>query len=110
MALDGGILGRTDDMVCVRGVNVYPGALDQIIRHFDEVVEYRVEVRSATAMTELAVLIEPSASCGDPARLASSVEKALRDVLSLRIPVTASPAGMLPRFEMKAQRWVRSSL
>ncbi len=108
MGLWGGILGRTDDMVSVRGVNVYPAAVDQIIRGCEGVAEYRVEVRPGPAMTELIVLIEPSATCTDQTRLASTIERALRDALSLRVPVTLTQPGALPRFEMKAQRWVRS--
>lgn len=44
LALDGGILGRVDDMIVVRGVNVYPTAVESIVREFTEVVEYRVRV------------------------------------------------------------------
>jgi phenylacetate-CoA ligase len=60
-------------------------------------------------MTELMVRVEPAAACPDPTGLASAIEKALRDALSLRVPVTIAPPGELPRFEMKAKRWVRSS-
>src|SRR5690606_40295165 len=42
LALEGGILGRSDDMVVVRGVNVYPSAVDQVIRESPGVGEYRV--------------------------------------------------------------------
>ena len=47
MSLKGGILGRTDDMVLIRGVNVYPAALDEVLRSFTEVAEYRVELQTA---------------------------------------------------------------
>jgi phenylacetate-CoA ligase len=107
MGLEGGILARTDDMVTVRGVNVYPSAVDQIIRGCEGVSEYRVEIRPGPGMTELAVLIEPSATDADPEHLVMTIEKALRDALALRVPVMTVPAGALPRFEMKAKRWVR---
>ena len=42
--LEGGILSRVDDMVNVRGVNVYPSAVEAIVRRFDEVAEYRATV------------------------------------------------------------------
>jgi phenylacetate-coenzyme A ligase PaaK-like adenylate-forming protein len=71
------------------------------------VAEYRVEIRSGQALTELTVLIEPSLQCRDEALLASAVEKSFRDAFSLRVPVTVTGPGALPRFEMKAQRWVR---
>ncbi|MEP0843973.1 MAG: AMP-binding protein [Phycisphaerae bacterium] len=107
LGLDGGILARTDDMVCIRGVNVYPGAVDQIVRGCDGVAEYRVEVMQAAAQAELRVCVEPSAGCAEPGGLAGAVEKALRDALALRVPVIIVPPGTLPRFEMKARRWVR---
>ena len=40
--LEGGVLGRTDDMMIVRGVNVFPSAIEQILRSFPEVPEYRL--------------------------------------------------------------------
>jgi hypothetical protein len=54
-------------------------------------------------MTELAIDIE-----SDDASAARDLESSLRDALSLRIPVVVVPPGSLPRFEMKAKRWVRS--
>ncbi len=46
--LEGGILGRSDDMLTIRGNNVFPSSLEAILRQFAEVAEYRVEVRTAT--------------------------------------------------------------
>ena len=106
LALEGGILGRTDDMVVVRGVNVYPGAVDDILRRCGGVAEYRVETHVSKALAELAIQVEVAAGY-DADDLAHRIEGALRDSLSLRIPVCVVPAGSLPRFEMKAKRWVR---
>ena len=44
MRLAGGILGRTDDMIAIRGNNVYPSALENVLRKFAEVAEYRVTI------------------------------------------------------------------
>lgn len=99
--LEGGILGRVDDMVIVRGVNVYPTALDQLVREFAEVTEYRVTHDTRTAMAELALEVEA------PAAVARQLEHRLHEVLALRVPVTAVAAGTLPRFELKARRWRR---
>ncbi len=104
LALEGGILARTDDMVVVRGVNLYPSAIEEILRACDGVAEYRVEIRTTRALTEMSIQVEPS---GDDDHLAHRLESALRDALALRIPVSTVPRGSLPRFEMKAQRWVR---
>jgi phenylacetate-CoA ligase len=109
MALRGGILGRTDDMLLVRGMNVYPPALDDVLRSFPEVAEYQVEIDTRGAMTELAVRIEPMAGrCDDGAALAARVESRIRAAFNLRMPVTLCAAGSLPRPEMKSGRWVRT--
>jgi len=109
LTLDGGILGRVDDMVLVRGVNVYPSAIDDVIRRFEQVAEYRVTVREQRAMTELSLEIEPVAACPDEQTLGDRIAVALRESLNLRVPVALVTSGTLPRFEMKANRWVRES-
>ncbi|MDH3583402.1 MAG: AMP-binding protein, partial [Phycisphaerae bacterium] len=53
LALEGGILGRTDDMVVVRGVNIYPGAVDQVIRDIGQVGEYRVHVDTSATLPQI---------------------------------------------------------
>lgn len=109
LALEGGILGRTDDMVIVRGVNVYPTAVEGLIRAFADVAEYRVHISEADALTEMHVEIESTLQCTDPAALAAQVEKAFEATLLLRVPVKAVSPGALPRFEMKGRRWLRQS-
>jgi len=106
LALEGGILGRTDDMVVVRGVNVYPGAVEDILRSCGGIAEYRVTVSEIRGLAELSIEFEPQAETdGDP-HLPHRLESALKDAFALRIPVVATPRGSLPRFEMKARRWV----
>ena len=100
--LDGGIVGRTDDMVVVRGVNLYPSAVEAVVRGVSEVQEYRVEVSRRGSLAEVALAIE-CASEDTPRQL----EAALAAAFSLRIPVRRLEAGMLPRFELKARRWVK---
>ena len=107
LALEGGILGRTDDMVVVRGVNVYPSAVEDILRASDGIADYRVEIRINHALPELTIQVEPSPEHDDPAGLTRRLEVALSNAFGLRIPVASVPSGNLPRFEMKAQRWVR---
>jgi phenylacetate-CoA ligase len=107
LALEGGIIGRTDDLVFVRGVNVFPTAVEETVRRFAAVAEYRVEVRTTAALTELALELEPIPGCPDPNALARDVEAALRTSFNLRIPVSLAAPGALPRFELKAKRWVR---
>jgi phenylacetate-CoA ligase len=109
MALPGGILGRTDDMVVVRGVNVHPSAVEAVVRRFRAVAEFRVHLLTGGALAELLLDVEPVPDCTDPAELARLVESALRDTFNLRIPVRPVECGALPRFELKARRWVRES-
>jgi phenylacetate-CoA ligase len=107
LAFEGGILGRSDDMVIVRGVNVYPTAVERIIREHADIVEYRVELRKSGGVDEIAIVIEPAEWCAAPTALAEKLECELRNTFALRIPVSIAVPGALPRFEMKAKRWVR---
>ena len=103
--LEGGILGRVDEMVVIRGVNVYPTAVEKIIRGFHEVVEFQVIQKTRQSMAELEVSIE-----ADPrARpdLAERVERELADAFTLRIPVRMVEPGALPRYELKSRRWIK---
>jgi phenylacetate-CoA ligase len=107
LALDGGILGRSDDMVVVRGVNVYPSVVEEIVRAYPEVAEYRVQLDCRNAMTELTLEVEAGANNSGLTSLPRRLEQSFHTTLNLRVPVVLVPAGSLPRFEMKAQRWVR---
>jgi len=107
MALQGGILGRTDDMVTVRGVNLYPAAVEEIVRTCEGVGEYRVVVAKRRELAEVALEVEPSADCQDASALAEQLKTRLGIAFTLRIAVSIVPPGSLPRFEMKAKRWVR---
>jgi len=107
MALEGGILGRTDDMVIIRGVNVYPTAVEEIIRGIPDVAEYAVTVDETKALAELTVRIEPSPKCADADQLTREVQAKFEAAWSLRVPVSAVPPGSLPRYELKAKRWTK---
>jgi phenylacetate-CoA ligase len=98
--LQGGILGRADDMLVVRGVNIFPGAIDDIVRSFPEVIEHRLFVESRGSLDELRLEVEDRLDA--PGRIAD--ELTLR--LGLRVEVAAVPLGSLPRFEGKGRRLV----
>jgi phenylacetate-CoA ligase len=103
--LAGGILGRADDMLVVRGVNIFPSAIEGVLREFPEVSEFRIEVFCERMMNELKVLLD--ALPGTEDGLAKRVSDRLNDRLLLRVPCELVPAGTLPRFELKARRVVR---
>ncbi|HLJ97128.1 MAG TPA: AMP-binding protein [Gemmataceae bacterium] len=107
--LEGGILGRTDDMIYLRGNNLYPSALEAVIRRFEDVAEYRVEVDQKESLPVLRIAVEPLPSASANG-LAERISRAIRDELLFRAEVTAVPAGSLPRFEMKARRIVSKGM
>lgn len=106
--LVGGILGRMDDMVIVRGVNVFPSAFEAILRRFPEVVEYQVETYTDRGMDALRCTVEPLPGC-DAAGLAREVGDAIHRDLGVRAAVALAEPGSLPRFELKARRFVRTT-
>jgi len=107
LALEGGILGRSDDMVVVRGVNVYTSLIEQIVRTHPEVNEYRVELDCRSALAGLSIQVETTPDCPDEAEVQRRLEQAFQTALHLRVPVRLLPRGSLPRFEMKALRWAK---
>ncbi len=98
--LDGGVLGRNDDMLVVRGVNVFPSSIDHILRSFPEIVEYRATVYKVSEMDRLRIEVEDRLE--QPDRLAGEFH--LR--LGLRVEVEAVPLGTLPRFDGKGRRFI----
>ncbi len=107
----GGVLGRVDDMLIIRGNNVFPSAIEGILRERAEIAEFRLVVEERSGLSELAIEIEPAAAVApaglDNAALATWVTSVIRDRLNLRPLVRILPPGALPRFEMKARRVVR---
>ena len=106
LALEGGILGRSDDMVVVRGVNVYPSLVEEIVRSHNGVAEYRVQLDCRQAMIDLSLDVETTDTT-QGVQLKDRLEHSFKTALNLRVPVQIVPPGSLPRFEMKAQRWVK---
>ncbi len=98
--LEGGVLGRSDDMLIIRGVNVFPSSVEQILRSFPEVVEYRMTAQKAGEMDALSIEIEDHLN--DPQRVATE----LRLRLGLNVDVRCVPIGSLPRFDGKGKRFV----
>lgn len=98
--LAGGVLGRTDDMLVVRGVNVFPSSIDHILRSFPEVVEYRATVYRVSEMDRLRIEVEDRLE--QPERIAREVKM----LLGLRVEVESIPLGTLPRFEGKGRRFI----
>jgi len=109
MQMEGGILGRVDDMITVRGVNLFPSAIENIVRGFKEVEEFRIEVFRQRHMDEVRVSVELAPHITDgPATeaVAQAIIAEIRKQLAIRCDVVPVSAGSLPRFELKAKRFV----
>ena len=102
LRLAGGILGRLDDMLIVRGVNVFPSTIEDIVRRFAAIDEFQIEVFRAGELDEVRVLVE----CAD-LRVCRSLQDAFRAGIGLRLEVSAVPPQSLPRWELKARRVTR---
>lgn len=105
LCLEGGMLGRVDEMAVIRGVNVYPSAIEGIVHEFPELGEFMIEQRKVDGMDEIELLIEMDGNIAKS--LLKRVENKLRDTLHLRIPVKVVDPGTLPKGEFKSKRWRR---
>jgi len=110
LRLEGGILGRADDMVTIRGNNFFPSSMDAIMREFAEIVEYRMTLVMRKSMPHLKLEIEPRPDLTDDESIASllgRVNRQIKDRLQFQAEVTVVPPTSLPRFELKGKRFVR---
>ncbi len=83
-------------------------AVDNILRGFEAVSEYRVAIQNHRSLPELSIQVEPAPESASDSSLKHRLEAALTNAFALRIPVSLVPPGSLPRFEMKARRWVNT--
>jgi phenylacetate-CoA ligase len=96
-----------DDMTIIRGVNVFPSAIENIIREFSEVEEFRIETFEKESLRELKLQLEPSSGQGAIQGLDEKVTRRVRERLGLRPMVELVSPGTLPRFELKAKRFFK---
>jgi phenylacetate-CoA ligase len=90
-------------------VNVYPSLIEEIVRAYPEVVEYRVQLNCRGALAELSLEVEAGSDGGAAASLPARLEDSIQQALNLRMPVRLLAPGSLPRFEMKAHRWIKTA-
>jgi phenylacetate-CoA ligase len=89
-------------MLIVRGVNIFPSAVEEIVRRFPSVEEFQIEVFRREELDEIRVLLD----CPDGVDV-TAVQEALRRGIGLRVDVAAVVPRSLPRYELKARRVVR---
>jgi phenylacetate-CoA ligase len=108
LRLRGGILGRQDDLLIIRGAKVYPSALDDVLRRFPELAEYRVTWRATGTMETLLLEVEPRPSAWtdrETSRWAERITQEIQATFLVRPHVQVVPPGTLPRHELKARRF-----
>jgi phenylacetate-CoA ligase len=105
---EGGIQGRWDDMKLIRGTNVYPRAVESIVREYDAIDEFQILITRDGVRDEIAVCCELRTDReGEWSALQSRLERDLSEAHEgLRFSVVRAGAGTLPRFELKAKRLV----
>ena len=94
----GGVIGRADNMVVIRGINIYPSSIESIVREFSDVKEFRIVYYTQAGMDQVKVQIEAKSE------ITPILATRLRERIGLRIDVENVEAGTLPRFTMKAKR------
>lgn len=104
MLLEGGILGRNDDMVTVRGVNVFPAAFQEIFNALPGIGEHRITAYRVDHMDQLYVEFETTPEAADQQH-GEAVQRAIRESLGIRVSLEQLPPDSLPRFELKAKRF-----
>ncbi len=102
MKVVGGIRGRVDDMFTVRGVNLYPSQVEDIVRRHKAVREFVIERRTVQHMDEVVLVLEVSGEGAAAERL----EADLRQALGVRIGCRVVPEGTLPASDLKSRRIV----
>ncbi|VAW07801.1 Coenzyme A ligase, partial [hydrothermal vent metagenome] len=100
----GGVIGRADDMVVVRGVNIYPAAVENLMRRHASVDEYRITISTNREMSVITIDVECHGGA-DQERTVAEVRSTFESALGLRPEVAAVPRGTLPRFELKSRRF-----
>jgi phenylacetate-CoA ligase len=100
--VDGGIVGRIDQMLTVRGVNIFPSAIEAIVRSHPAIQEFAVVVDRVEELDQLELHVEIADE--DPRHVAERIAQECAHGLGLRVNVSVAPANSLPRFELKATR------
>ncbi|MEW6130390.1 MAG: AMP-binding protein [Acidobacteriota bacterium] len=104
--IKGGVLGRADDMMIVRGVNIYPGAIDDLLGGLANIAEYEVQIRSISGMHDLLIKFEPTDATGFQ-ETSQTIANAFRNRFNIRVSIEGVASGSLPRYEFKARRYKR---
>ena len=101
------ILGRSDDMIIIRGVNVYPGQIDEILSEVEGISsEYNIILERRDARDYMIIKVERD-SAGDPSydeEIQAGIERQIKHQIMVSAEVQIVDYGALPRSERKSKR------
>ena len=99
------IAGRSDDMLIIRGVNVFPAQVEEQVLAVDGLAaHYALEVEQRDRLNSLTVLVESQAGARDPDAVGAKLARRIKDHIGISVTVRVGEPGSLPRSEGKAQR------
>ncbi len=102
------VTGRSDDMMIIRGVNVFPSQIEEILLQHQAAPHYQIELTQVRNMDAITVNAEARPGVGgeDRERLASLVRQSVKSYIGISAEINILPEGQLPRSAGKAQRIV----
>jgi len=104
--LEGGILGRKDQMVVIRGVNVFPNVLADVIEnHIEPGDDYQIEAYRKRGADEIVIKLEMREK-EKAEGIGRTIQDEIKRKLNLRVEVEVVPKGVLPKFDYKVKRFV----
>ena len=103
LRLENGVIGRIDGGIIIRGIVIYPSAVENVVRTFPEVTEFAVDVYRRRSLDEVEIRLEVRGE--SPDSVAGAVAREARRKLGFRVGVRAVDTNTLPRFELKARRF-----
>ncbi|OGP93549.1 MAG: hypothetical protein A2156_05220 [Deltaproteobacteria bacterium RBG_16_48_10] len=104
--LEGGVLGRKDEMIIVRGVNVFPNVLVNVVEtHIQPGDDYQIEVVEEKGVNEVRIKLEMK-EAGGKEETQRAIQGEIKSRLNLRVEVEIVPRGILPKFDYKAKRFI----
>ena len=106
--LDGGILGRRDDMVVIRGINVFPAMVGNIVQKYLSIGdEYRMVAYTKGSLNELKILLDLSyESRAKQEKIEKDIVLDLKSTLELRVEVETLPQSTLEKSDYKSKRFI----
>ena len=105
--IDGGVIGRADDITKVKGVLLAPTAIEEVVRSIPECAnDYQVTVSKKGETDDIMLEVELAAGCEEKKEsVLGRLKDQLRVRLNLGFKIEVRPCGSLPRFEVKAKRF-----